>query len=217
MLNVFLNRRDAQTGLVPPFPDKGHWNFYEWRSGLDGAKGTDRSVTDLPLNALLSLALQRMAEIANALDIPNDYLKHSAMLNEQICHHFFDPTHGLCFDRSIDEKTYSTLGNALAVLCGAIPAPHAKAICERMISDDTVTPISVSMQCFLYDALLATDKARYAPYVLDRIEQTYRPMVERGLGTVWETELGEADFHNAGSLCHGWSAMPIYYYHTLLH
>ena len=40
-------------------------------------------------------------------------------------------------------------------------------------------------------------------------------MVELGLGTVWETEQGEADFHNAGSLCHGWSALPIYYYHIL--
>jgi hypothetical protein len=40
-------------------------------------------------------------------------------------------------------------------------------------------------------------------------------MVEYGVGTVWETELGESDFDNAGSLCHGWSALPIYYYHIL--
>ena len=26
---------------------------------------------------------------------------------------------------------------------------------------------------------------------------------------------GDADFENAGSLCHGWSAMPIYYYNKL--
>ena len=26
---------------------------------------------------------------------------------------------------------------------------------------------------------------------------------------------GESDFSKAGSLCHGWSAMPIYYYNIL--
>lgn len=30
-------------------------------------------------------------------------------------------------------------------------------------------------------------------------------------GTFWETELGAADFGGAGSLCHGWSAIPVYY------
>ena len=35
------------------------------------------------------------------------------------------------------------------------------------------------------------------------------------LTTFWETIDGEKAFENAGSLCHGWSAMPIYYYHTL--
>ena len=26
-----------------------------------------------------------------------------------------------------------------------------------------------------------------------------------------QTELGEQDFDKAGSLCHGWSALPVYY------
>ena len=40
---------------------------------------------------------------------------------------------------------------------------------------------------------------------------------------IWYSEGNLADdygdfytsFDNAGSLCHGWSALPIYYYHTL--
>jgi hypothetical protein len=40
-------------------------------------------------------------------------------------------------------------------------------------------------------------------------------MLSAGATTFWETELGEADFENAGSLCHGWSALPIYYFHRL--
>ena len=57
--------------------------------------------------------------------------------------------------------------------------------------------------------------------IIDKLEEGIRragaitPMLEAGSTTVWETELGEQDFSGAGSLCHGWSAMPIYYYHTL--
>ncbi len=35
-----------------------------------------------------------------------------------------------------------------------------------------------------------------------------------GSTTCWETQYGAADFNNAGSLCHGWSALPVYYYHA---
>jgi len=38
-------------------------------------------------------------------------------------------------------------------------------------------------------------------------------MLYHGATTFWETILGEEDFSNAGSLCHGWSAVPIYFYH----
>ena len=71
------------------------------------------------------------------------------------------------------------------------------------------------MKCFCYDAMLKTDSEKYSNYIFDDIEKTYTPMLEYGTGTVWETEDGEKDFDNAGSLCHGWSALPIYYYHTL--
>ncbi|MBR1677551.1 MAG: ROK family protein [Clostridia bacterium] len=32
-----------------------------------------------------------------------------------------------------------------------------------------------------------------------------------GATTFWETEKGECDFDGAASLCHGWSAIPVYY------
>ena len=67
-----------------------------------------------------------------------------------------------------------------------------------------------------YDACVKVDKEYFAPMILEDIEKIYTPMIEFGGTTVWETELGESDFDNAGSLCHGWSALPIYYYHILI-
>lgn len=40
--------------------------------------------------------------------------------------------------------------------------------------------------------------------------------LQEGATTFWETEDGESAFDRAGSLCHGWSAMPIVYYHRLI-
>ena len=71
------------------------------------------------------------------------------------------------------------------------------------------------MRAFLYDALLLTDREGYADFILEDIKRVYEPMLKTGNNTVWETELGEGDFDNAGSLCHGWSAIPIYYFNIL--
>ena len=47
------------------------------------------------------------------------------------------------------------------------------------------------------------------------MKEYYGAMLDKGATTFWETALGEADFDGAGSLCHGWSALAIYYYERL--
>lgn len=71
------------------------------------------------------------------------------------------------------------------------------------------------MKCFSYDALLQTDFALYRQYIMDDIDSRYGRMLERNAASFRETEDGERAFDGAGSLCHGWSAMPIYYYRLL--
>ena len=41
-------------------------------------------------------------------------------------------------------------------------------------------------------------------------------MLYNGATSFWETIKGHADFGEAGSLCHGWSAIPIYFYQAYL-
>ena len=202
-----------ENGLFQPFAGKSYWNFYEWTENLDNWGLTEFS-SDLLSNALLSLALQNMAVIAKKLGIENDYPAQAEQLNIRIKESFWDQEKGICYNYT-DRISYSQLGNAVAILCGAVTGADAEALCEKLLNDPKMTQISLSMRCFLYDALLKTNKEKYSSVVLENIEKTYAPMLNTGSTTVWETELGEEDFSGAGSLCHGWSAMPIYYYHTL--
>ena len=70
-------------------------------------------------------------------------------------------------------------------------------------------PITLSYTVYKYDALLAFDY-KYARYVYDDIIAKWGKMVFGGATTFWETEAGADDFDGAGSLCHGWSAVPMY-------
>ena len=46
--------------------------------------------------------------------------------------------------------------------------------------------------------------------VLEQIETVWSKMLSAGAQTFWETEAGSGDFDRSGSLCHGWSAVPLY-------
>ena len=212
VISVFLSKMKEEGDVILPF-EKG-WNFYEWRKGLDGYGDVGLSEPDLILNGLLSIALQKMSEISEALGVKSFYGKISEKLNSSIRNAFYDHDKGLFRDRN-GEVSYSVLGNSIAILCGACEKDKAENLCGKLWMDSSLTPVSLSMKCFFYDACLCVDREKYRSYILEDIEKCYRPMVEYGVGTVWETEIGEKDFKNAGSLCHGWSALPIYYYHIL--
>ena len=106
---------------------------------------------------------------------------------------------------------YTVLGNALAILTRL--EFNKEYVCEKIVNGE-LSDCSLSMKIFKYDALLATDKAKWQGHVRDEIRNDYGNMVKNG-ETVWETIDGASAFDNAGSLCHGWSAIPVYYYNKL--
>ena len=77
-----------------------------------------------------------------------------------------------------------------------------------------LVPATLSMLAYIYDALLVYSKDE-KDYILNDIRENYSYMLNSGATTFWETINGQKDFENAGSLCHGWSALPIYYYNIL--
>lgn len=213
MMDVFISRMEE--GLVPVFEEKQYWNFYEWTEDLTNEIGVwNEPLPEAALNCLFSLALQYLQKICDLLGKKADYSTMAQSVNQRIREVFYQTDSGLYINRC-GEKKYSQLVNALAVLCGAANGIEAEQICEQLIEGNTMTKLSLSMKCFQYDALLQINKQKYREFILEDIEKTYQKMLDAGATSFWETEQGENDFEGAGSLCHGWSAMPIYYFNIL--
>jgi alpha-L-rhamnosidase len=211
VLQVFLNH--IRNGLVPPFAGKNYWNFYEWRAGMDGGPETPAE-PDLILNCLLVLALEHMASISSALHKNSaEYSALADRLRKNIRVAFLRPQTGL-YSNFIRTDLFSELGNALAVLCGASCGDEANEIAQKMMRGNSgLLPATLSMNGFVFDALLRADRAAAQPFIRSRIRSQYKKMLDCGATTAWEDEEGAAAFDGAGSLCHGWSALPVYYYY----
>lgn len=204
-LKVCVER--IEDGLIPIFyEDPGYFNFYEWSDDMQSELfRQDEKRFDIQLNCILSLALQNMEYISERLHRFFPYKGLAEKLNRRIDEYYYNP----------ETELYHTneLSNALAVLCGAAQGGRRKRVCEILARPENgLVPVTLSMIGFKYDALLSADK-KYKEVILEDIDRIYGGMLERGATSFWETIEGEAAFNRAGSLCHGWSAMPAYYYH----
>ncbi len=221
VIDTFVNRIDG-TGLIPNFEGEYYWNFYEWQPGLDGSdKSADRY--DTCLSCILSIVLEAFSELCTVVNVDSkSYLDTKKALNRNIYDKFFDKNSGFfkLYLNQEDDRV-SVLANAFAILCGAISKDDAENMLELILSNGSspvksnVIEASLSMDTFRYEALLKADKEKYKDAILNEIDRVYFNMLRNGATSFWETKKGADDFKYAGSLCHGWSAMPIYYYETL--
>ena len=177
---------DPRLGLLPPLPGDRYWNFYEWTDPrLQG--GMSPGKPDLILNCLFLEALEIMGRLSALTGLPFELQAMVPSLREAI-RKAFRRADGL-FWTDTDKTLVTQLGCALAILTRVAAGDDAKAIC-RMLSGESslpVVPISLSMTAFVYDALLLTDRDRYASWVLRDIDGRCSHMLDRGATTFWET------------------------------
>ena len=221
VMQVFLDRRDSVTGLIPNFPEREYWNFYEWSEGLMGDNnpaGMQERSFDAPLNAMLSMALQAFSAVCGLLNKPDAaarYIRHAQELNEAIDSLFWNEEEGAywTFIKDGEKQHLSQLTQALVVCSGACRPARMDRVLEKLF-DDRFVPITLSYSVFKYDALLKNRPGQYGKRVFDEVAQKWGDMLFNRATSFWETEKGEQDFDRAGSLCHGWSAVPIYLYYA---
>lgn len=214
VMNTFIKRIDKDTNLIADFPYP-YWNFYEWSQGSSNEDQIFRTADmyypkkySLLLNVEFLFVLKYYKKLCAMHGKPFDF-DESAM-RQAIVDTFYVPEKGLYKATDIDEPYYTMLGNSYAILVGL----GGKEIAEKLIDGKDLVPITLSMNIYFYDALLKLDK-KYKDFIIADIDKKYKRMLDMGATTFWETERGCEDQGHTGSLCHGWAAMPIYYY-TLL-
>jgi len=227
IINVFTDRID-ETGMIPSFGGDGvFFNFYEWSPTVCGDFRHAYTGYESALNLLLANALNHYAAICTALGKTSRADELSAIREKLLSAttaYFWDDNAKLMRTRD-DFDSYSVLVNSLSLLTGALDNKDVTEVLRILTYNgkdalgnelDGIVPNTLSMNCFRFDALLRYDREKYKNVVLDEIDATYLMMLRAGATSFWETVLGEADFIEAGSLCHGWAALPIYYYSTLI-
>ncbi len=203
----------------------GYWNFYEWAPNLDGydsaeLKAAREGKADAPLNCFYALALRAAASLEQCMghtEKADAYLSQLSALKEQFRRSFYSEEHrAFCLGHGAegDEVCFPELVQSLALLAELFESKEQEAsVCRRLLDGAFSPAVTLSHRAFFYQALLRD--SRLNDEVLADVEKHWAPMVYAGATTFWETEDGACAFHDAGSLCHGWSAAPIYVYHRL--
>ena len=214
VMNTFLSRIDKEKNLIADFPYP-YWNFYEWSQGSSNEDQIFRTADmyypkkySLLLNVEFLFVLDYYKKLCLMYGKP--FAFDDSAMKKAVMDTFYVPERGLFKATDIDEPYYTTLGNSYAILVGL----GGQEIAEKLIAGDGIVPITLSMNIYFYDALLKLDK-NYKDFIIADIDKKYKRMLDMGATTFWETEKGCEDQGHTGSLCHGWAAMPIYYY-TLL-
>ena len=201
--------KNSKDDLVMKFEGKDSWNFYEWTKYSDGTLFSAEAVrADLAINCLTIIALDTVKYLCEKTGVAFNYAGVADKIRIATKKAFFS---GGAFVMHENTDEYTVLGNSLAILAGLTTKQEAEIVAKRMTSGEFVD-CSISMKLMYYNALLSVSED-YEQFILDEILKDYTPMLEFGHDTVWETVGGWRDFRDAGSLCHGWSAIPIYFFH----
>jgi len=172
---------------------------------------------DAPMNAFFSMALRSIAKLEQSLGnhtAAKDYLAQKAALDARMNALFWDAEHGVyaSFVKGSERYHYAELTNALIVYTDACPADKEDSVLAALAAK-TMLPVTLSHSIFKYESLLRRPD-KYAKAVFDEIADVFGTMLYNNATTFYETVDGARAFSNAGSLCHGWSALPTYLYHA---
>ena len=125
--------------------------------------------------------------------------------------YFYQSDSGLYASRIVDGKVagkYHEHTQALMLLYDIAPENLHKTLAGKLCSHQCGVSASLSSLYLIVNALEKVGIA--AADIIKFVLPHYGPMLANNTGTLWETSAGADDFGYAGSLCHGWSALPIY-------
>ncbi len=215
VLNKMADHTDS-SGRVCRYPDGPYWNFYEWQKGLDGE---DKTVTAGRPEGLLTswyvLALQAAEKCCEAAGRSEGIFLRMQAEQAALALESFWSEERQSYGAAIENGKpviFSSLMQSLVLLTGTAREERARALRQKLRNQDDLIPVTLNDALLRYQALLKDEKN--TSFVFDEVAKVWGDMLYVGATSFWETADGEKAFHQAGSLCHGWSAVPVWLYHA---
>ncbi len=191
---------------------EGDWIFIDWADlDKDGALCAEQM--------LFAECYRTIAVLSNALKKDSkEYQIKYEMLKSNINTFYWKEEKGAYVDSFVSGKDHiSRHANIFAVLFGIANAEQIKDIAERVLFNEQIPEITTPY--FKFYEMDALCKMGYLKEVFDRIREYWGGMIEKGAVTFWEEydprvpEEEQYDMYGdkfGKSLCHAWSASPIY-------
>lgn len=220
ILQTFRNNKE--NGLIKNL--EGYWNFFEWTDLLNGLNmektvQITRPGTEAPINAVYALALLKLKQLTSKLGLSQ--LAASLCLEHQVLKAHYHPIfwnndvkgYAIGIGPGFDDFCPELL-QALTVYAKLCPDTNTEdLLCNKIANEQYLPQSSLSTSIFKYEVLL--EQPKYHKAMLEQINRVWSNMLFQGATSFWETDIGAPDFGDAGSLCHGWSAVPAFVYQKL--
>ncbi len=211
-----------QTPFWDTFPTV--WHFYDWEYGLEDTErifhtNEGKVRIDAPLNFAFCLSLKFTIELMEKIGGYDNEVAHYTELYNTIAKNahdmLYDSEKGLykTFIGGSYENHYCELSQALALYSGISNDDALRA--KLADKDNGMIKTNLSFMYYKYQALLQ-DSEKHLPFILDEIAELWGNMLYNKATTFWETTRGSEDFSKSASLCHGWSALPVYIFKKYL-
>ena len=202
-----LARRDGNSRLFLPPEGTKIWNFYEWSGNLSRLD----VACQLPYNLLLREALLAAAFLhRNGGDSARaDFLQSEAeFLGQNAEKSFRDDRRGGYRTSPEENNILDEYTQALMLCQDLVPDDMLPRLLENL-GNKSMVPLTFSaMLCMVRGLMNAGGKG---DELIWKYLSVYEPLVLSGATSLWETARGANDFRFAGSLCHGWSSVHVYW------
>lgn len=217
---AWFDRQSGPSGLLADIPE---WHFIEWAR-------VGRAGESFLINAMWVGALDAAASMADAVGydrLRRRYRDRADAIRGRLCDRHFDTGRGVFVD-SVDPASgarhpqVSQQANAVSIVFGIAPQAAWPGIVARItdgarLRRTAVPPVTFHADPFDADTDVVAANTYFSHFVyaalgragrfdlaLDQMRAQYGPMLATGTETLWES------FEPVASLCHAFSATPVY-------
>lgn len=188
-------RQDGSLSQIP------YWFFCDWASNYNYGRPFCQ---DDGYSAYQDLVVLKSLEEAAAMEdelgisgMSTHFKQLATKIRSNIITHYWDSARQEFADTK-DRRNYSQHTNIMAILCDILPPEQNTALCQKMLTDKSLTQVTIYFRYYLFAAL---KKAGLSDKLLDEMG-VFRNQLKDDM-TTW-AEMPEP----TRSDCHAWGASP---------